>query len=178
MDKFIAALPALPVKLVTLPLMKTARFVHAVTMVVWKPLQEAGQLHSRPNRQFKRGNVHSLSNFQPVESITARDVAAAARRGDLLSQQILTRAGTHIGIAIAGLVNMFNPGMIIIGGGVAQTGDIILEPIRQAVQRRSLPAATRIVRITTSMLGRRSSSMGAVIQAITIALHMLQNERR
>ncbi len=118
----------------------------------------------------QRGERTSLSNFHPVESITAREVGAAARRGDLLSQQILTRAGTHIGIAIAGLVNMFNPGMIIIGGGVAQNGDIILEPIRQAVQRRSLPAATRIVRITTSMLGRRSSSMGAVIQAITIAL--------
>jgi glucokinase-like ROK family protein len=118
----------------------------------------------------KEGHRTTLSHFHPTESITARDVAAAARRGDLLAQQILTKAGTHIGIAIAGLVNMFNPGMIIIGGGIAQTGDIILEPIRQAVQRRSLPAATRIVRITTSMLGRRSSSMGAVIQAITIAL--------
>jgi predicted NBD/HSP70 family sugar kinase len=76
--------------------------------------------------------------------------------------------------------------MIIIGGGVALTGDILLEPIRQAVQRRSLPAATRIVRITTSMMGRRSSSMGAVIQAITIAFRhavdrrpdMQQKERR
>ena len=124
----------------------------------------------------QKGQRTSLSN-RPIESITARDVAAAARRGDILSQQILTRAGTHIGIAIASLVNMFNPGMIIIGGGVAQTGDIILEPIRQAVQRRSLPAATRIVRITTSMLGRRSSSMGAVIQAITIALRQVAERR-
>ena len=123
------------------------------------------------------GQRTSLAHFRPVESITASDVAAAARRGDLLSQQILTRAGTHIGIAIAGLVNMFNPGMIIIGGGLAQTGDIILEPIRQAVQRRSLPAATRIVRITTSMLGRRSSSMGAVIQAITIALRQVAERK-
>jgi predicted NBD/HSP70 family sugar kinase len=112
-----------------------------------------------------------------VESITAREVASAARRGDLLAQQILTRAGSYIGIAIAGLVNMFNPGMIIIGGGVAQTGDILLEPIRQAVQRRSLPAATRVVRITTAMLGRRSSSMGAVIQALTVALHQVADRK-
>jgi glucokinase-like ROK family protein len=124
-----------------------------------------------------RNHKTSLSSIQPVESITARDVATAACRGDLLAQQILTTAGTHIGIAIAGLVNMFNPGMIIIGGGLAQTGDIILEPIRQAVQRRSLPAATRIVRITTSMLGRRSSSMGAVVQAITIALHQITERK-
>lgn len=118
-----------------------------------------------------------LTAIQPIEKISAREVAAAARRGDLLSQQILARAGTQMGIAIAGLVNLFNPGLVIIGGGVAQTGDILLEPMRQAVQRRSLPAATRVVRITTAMLGRRSSSIGAVIQALTIALHQVADRK-
>lgn len=124
-----------------------------------------------------KGQRTQLASIHPPEGITAKDVAAAARRGDLVSQQILTRAGGHIGIAIAGLVNMFNPGMVIIGGGVAQTGDILLEPMRQTVQRRSLPAATRVVRITTAMLGRRSSSMGAIIQALTIALHHVADEK-
>jgi glucokinase-like ROK family protein len=118
-----------------------------------------------------------LANIKPIESITARNVAAAARLGDLLSQQILSRAGTYVGIAIAGVVNMFNPGIIIIGGGVAQSGDILLEPIRIAVQRRSLPAATRVLRITTAMLGRRSSSMGGIIQAITIATHQVADRK-
>ncbi|MBN2386234.1 MAG: ROK family transcriptional regulator [Anaerolineales bacterium] len=124
-----------------------------------------------------KGQRTQLSAIQPVETISARDVAAAARRGDLLSQQILNKAGSHIGIAIAGLVNLFNPGMVIIGGGVAQTGDILLEPMRQAVQRRSLPAATRVVRITTAMLGRRSSSLGAIVQASTIALHQCADRK-
>ena len=118
-----------------------------------------------------------LANIKPIESITARDVASAARLGDLAAQQILNRAGTYVGIAIAGVVNMFNPGMVIIGGGVAQSGDILLEPIRLAVQRRSLPAATRAVRITTAMLGRRSSSMGAIIQALTIASHQVADRK-
>jgi glucokinase-like ROK family protein len=125
----------------------------------------------------RKGQRTQLSSLPSVDGITARDVAAAARRGDLLAQQILGRAGSYIGIAIAGLVNLFNPGMVIIGGGVAQTGDILLEPMRQAVQRRSLPAATRAVRITTAMLGRRSSSMGAVIQALTIALHHVADRK-
>jgi glucokinase-like ROK family protein len=124
-----------------------------------------------------KGTRTQLSRITPVENITARDVASAARKGDLVSQQILAKAGAHIGIAIAGLVNLFNPGMVIIGGGVAQTGDILLEPMRQAVERRSLPAATRVVRITTAMLGRRSSSMGAVIQALTIALHQVADRK-
>lgn len=125
----------------------------------------------------RKGQRTQLSSIKPVEAITARDVAAAARLGDLVAQQILTHAGTYVGIAIAGMVNMFNPGMVIIGGGVAQSGDILLEPIRLAVQRRSLPAATRAVRITTAMLGRRSSSMGAIIQAITIASRQVSERK-
>jgi predicted NBD/HSP70 family sugar kinase len=66
----------------------------------------------------------------------------------------------HIGIAIAGMVNLFNPGLVVLGGGVAQIGDLFLEPMRQAVRKRSLPASVRAVRITTAVLGRRSSSMG------------------
>jgi len=118
-----------------------------------------------------------LTDFLSDGAITAQQVAAAARQGDLAAQQILTQAGVHIGIAIAGLVNLFNPGMVIIGGGVSQNGDIILDPIRQVVNRRSLPAATRVVRITTAMLGRRSSSIGAVIQALTLALYQITDRK-
>ena len=126
---------------------------------------------------IKKGQRTSLANFQSNGTITAQQVATAARQGDLVAQQILSQAGSHIGSALAGLVNLFNPGMVIIGGGVSQTGDIILEPIRQVVNRRSLPAATRVVRITTAMLGRRSSSIGAVIQALTIALHQITDRK-
>ena len=125
----------------------------------------------------RKGKRTQLAAIQPLESIGAREVAAAARLGDLLAQQILAKAGTHIGIAIAGLVNLFNPGMIVIGGGVARAGDLLLEPMRQAVQRRSLASSTRVVRITTAMLGRRSSGMGAVIQALTIALHQVTDRK-
>jgi predicted NBD/HSP70 family sugar kinase len=118
-----------------------------------------------------------LATISPVESITAREVADAARRGDLIAQQILQQAGLHIGIAIAGMVNLFNPGLVVVGGGVAQIGDLFLEPMRQAVQKRSLPASVRAVRISTAVLGRRSSSMGAVIQALTIALHLLADRK-
>ena len=123
------------------------------------------------------GQRTRLASFQTDGTISARQVAAAARQGDLVAQRILGQAGAHIGIAIAGLVNIFNPGMVIIGGGVSQNGDIILEPIRQVVNRRSLPAATRVVHITTAMLGRRSSSIGAAIQALTIALHQIADRK-
>lgn len=128
---------------------------------------------SQAQEAVHNGKRTILSEIVPVERISAQDVAGAARQGDLISQQILARAGSHLGIAIAGLVNIFNPNMVVVGGGVAQIGDLFLEPVRQAVQRRSLPAAAHAVRITTALLGRRSSSMGAVVQALTIALHHL-----
>jgi predicted NBD/HSP70 family sugar kinase len=109
--------------------------------------------------------------------ITAREVAAAARKGDLLAQRIVAQAGGHLGVAIAGLVNLFNPGLIVVGGGVAEIGDLFLQPVRDTVQRRSLPAAARVVKITTAVLGRRSSSMGAVVQALSIALHQVAERK-
>ncbi|MCP4141505.1 MAG: ROK family transcriptional regulator [Chloroflexi bacterium] len=108
-----------------------------------------------------------------TKNISAKDVAFAAQRGDLLAQEIMEEAGEHLGVALAGLINIFNPDMIIVGGGVAQMGDILLEPIRKTVKERSLLSATTNVRITTALLGRRSSSMGAVAQALSIAIHMI-----
>ena len=109
----------------------------------------------------------------PLEEISAKSVAKAAQRGDLVSQKIMEEAGKNLGVALAGLVNIFNPDMIVVGGGVAQIGDLFLEPIRKTVEQRSLPAATGNVRITSALLGKRSSSMGAVVQALSIALHAL-----
>ena len=106
-----------------------------------------------------------------AEKITAHEVAEAARRGDLHAQEILRRAGTFIGIAIAGLINLFNPSIVIIGGGVAQVGDLLTAPIRQAVRERAMRASEQSVRITTAMLGRRSLLMGATVQAINVAIH-------
>lgn len=114
----------------------------------------------------------------PDENLTAQEVAKAARRGDLPSQEIIMRAGTFIGIAIAGLVNLFNPGAVIIGGGVALSGDLLTTSIRQAVRERSLRAPGQGVHITSAMLGRRSSLMGAIVQAVNIAIHDLIERKK
>jgi predicted NBD/HSP70 family sugar kinase len=98
-------------------------------------------------------------------------VISASRRGDLFAQQLMADAGSHLGTAVAGLVNLFNPGMVVIGGGVAQIGDLFIEPIRRTVHQRSLRVASRAVRITVAVLGRRSSGMGAIVQALSFALH-------
>lgn len=133
-----------------------------------------GQAIAKQAQEAMRSNGRTqLSSLAPIDKITAREVAMAAQRGDLAAQQILAQAGAALGTAVANFINLLNPGMVVIGGGVAQIGDLFLQPIREAVQERSLRAVAQNVRITAAVLGRRSSLMGAVAQAITISLHQL-----
>jgi glucokinase-like ROK family protein len=128
---------------------------------------------------IKIGQRTELSAIDPIDSIKSCDVIAAACNGDLLSQKILSEAGYHLGTAIAGLVNLFNPSMIVVGGGVSQIGDLLLEPIRRTVQKRSLKMASKGLRISTALLGRKSSGMGAVVQALSLVLHAeIENTER
>ena len=136
-----------------------------------------GHAIASQGRKLVASGKRTLLSEKSPESITAQDVAEAARRGDLIAQEIIKRSGTFIGIAIAGLINLINPSTVIIGGGVAQVGDILTGPIRQAVRERSLRASEHRVRITTAMLGRRSSLMGALVQAIHVAIHTTIEQR-
>jgi glucokinase-like ROK family protein len=130
-----------------------------------------GHAIAEQGKSLVQSGKRTLLSDVAREKITAHEVAEAARRGDLHAQEILRRSGTFIGIAIAGLINLFNPSIVIIGGGVAQVGDLLTAPIRQAVRERAMRASEQSVRITTAMLGRRSLLMGATVQAINVAIH-------
>jgi glucokinase-like ROK family protein len=93
--------------------------------------------------------------------LTAHDVGDAAAYGDRFAVDLLTRAGTTIGRTLATLVNFFNPSLIVVGGGVANAGDQFLAAIRQATYGRSLPLATRDLRIARSPLGDEAGQRGA-----------------
>lgn len=122
-------------------------------------------------QKWVESGKRTLLSDSASKTISVRDVAEAARRGDLAAQEILNRSGTFIGIAVAGLINLINPSVVIIGGGVAEVGDLLTAPIRKMVRERSLRAAEHTVKITTAMLGRRSTLIGAMVQATNTAVH-------
>jgi glucokinase-like ROK family protein len=93
--------------------------------------------------------------------LEAKDVSRAAQHGDPVSVDLLGRSGRLVGTMLATLVNFYNPSLVIIGGGVAASGDMLLAAVRQAVYRRSLPLATRDLRIARSPLDDRAGLMGA-----------------
>src|SRR3990172_5821964 len=80
--------------------------------------------------ELARGVPSSLKNKIPI---TARRVAEAARSGDSLSIAALQRAGTFLGMAIADYLHIFNPTLVILGGGVSRSGDLLLDSVRKAI---------------------------------------------
>lgn len=76
-------------------------------------------------------------------AVTPESIALAAMDGDALAISLVQRSARLIGESIAGLVNMFNPGVIVVGGAVSSAGEIFLAEVRQRIYELSLPLATR-----------------------------------
>ncbi len=127
-------------------------------------------------RVLAREKKNSLLAQRPVETIGVEEVADAARRGDRDAQEILDRAGNFIGIAITALINLVNPSVVIIGGSVADAGDLLTNPIRNMVMEGSIRALKSGTRITTAVLGKRSILLGSLIAAASLSIHQKIDE--
>lgn len=103
---------------------------------------------------------------QEGRRVTAGDVGRAAQHGDATSVALMTRSGRLVGETLATLVNAFNPAMVVVGGGVADAGDLLLAAIRETVYRRSLPLATRDLRIVRSPVSRDTELLGAAFMVL------------
>ncbi len=110
-------------------------------------------------------------------ALKSEDVAAAAREGDRAAIEIIQSSGQLIGDVLAGLVNFFNPSLIIVGGGVANIGNQLLASIRQAVLRRSTALATRNLAANYSSIGTEAGVIGAIHLALEY-LFVVQNKGR
>jgi len=97
--------------------------------------------------------------------IVARDVADGAAEGDVTCIRLIRDGGRRVGGVLATLVSFANPSMIVIGGGLAQLGHILLAEIRSVVYRRSLPLATGNLPVVLSELGSRAGVTGAAVLA-------------
>lgn len=89
--------------------------------------------------------------FGAGEPLTPEGIAIAAEDGDALAISLIQRSARDVGESIAALVNMFNPGVIVIGGAVAAAGEVFLAEVRQRVYELSLPLATRDLSIVQSV---------------------------
>lgn len=112
---------------------------------------------------------HDAPRLACRDDVDIADVLRAAVEGDPASCAAIRSAGEQIGIALAGLVNLFNPSLILVDGSVARAGELLLAPVRAAIALRGLPAASARVRIVPGALGDSAIGLGAVATVLDAA---------
>ncbi len=106
----------------------------------------------------KSTKYRELANGAPI---TPYIVCEAAKAGDPVAQRIFTIIGEYIGIGMASVVNLLNPEKIIIGGGVADAGEYLLNPLSETLKKRAMKIAGETVKIVHAELGNTAGVIGA-----------------
>jgi predicted NBD/HSP70 family sugar kinase len=139
------------------------------------------RLAGHADRICRCGNVGCLEAFAGgdalarrlteagVKAANSRDVLRLVRTDDAMAVRMVREAGRSLGEVLAGCVNFFNPGVIVIGGDIGQAPEL-LAGVREVTIQRSLPLATGDLSIVASRLGDRAGVVGAAIMVIE---HML-----
>ena len=101
------------------------------------------------------------------DRISAKMVAQAADLGDAEANEILDQAMIYLGVGMANLVNLFNPQLLVIGGGLTKMGPRLFDTVRRSVDRRAFPATASAVEIKRAQLGDDVGLLGAAAVAMT-----------
>jgi glucokinase len=118
-------------------------------------------------QELSQGIPSSMTNQQPI---TAVIVSQAANQGDKLARAALARSGTYLGTAIADYLHIFNPSVVIIGGGVSQSGEALFAPLRTAMNEHVMSKKyLDNLTLTTAALGDEVGLMGALALAQNIS---------
>jgi predicted NBD/HSP70 family sugar kinase len=115
--------------------------------------------------------ITALLRESRMEEVSTRRVLELAAEGDTAARRLLADAGHALGVAAANLCNVLNPECVIVGGDLSAAGDVLLEPMRDAVRRNALPSAVADFQILAGVLGERAEMLGA------LALVMQEPER-
>ena len=123
-------------------------------------LGKAGRLAAEQNPDSALGRALAAG-----EEINGKTVTDAAQGGDRAAVQVVARVGRHLGVALAGFANIFEPDLIVIGGGVSAAGELLLGPARQEVRDRAL-APMNETPVLAAALGPDAGMIGAAEMAL------------
>ncbi|MFF9915234.1 ROK family protein [Streptomyces sp. NPDC013457] len=99
--------------------------------------------------------------------LTMERVVQLAREGDPGCRRVIADVGRHIGSGIANLCNLLNPSRVVLGGDLAEAGELVLAPIRDSVSRYAIPSAARQLSLAPGALGGRAEVLGALALALS-----------
>jgi len=98
-----------------------------------------------------------------LNRITPEILSHAARKGDRLSRAIWNEVGHYLGIGLAGIVNVYNPHRIVIGGGVAEAGEVLFRPTRSSLKRHAFSFPMKHLKVVKAKLGNDAGVVGASV---------------
>ena len=118
----------------------------------------------RAREALSGGEVSILTTMVEgkLEAISAQTVYDAAKRGDVLAREVVRDTARFLGAGIANLLNIFNPDVVVLAGGVTQAGDWLFEPLRAEVKRRAFRPAVEACEIVPGTLPGTAGVVGAV----------------
>lgn len=126
----------------------------------------SGTAIGRRARELAVENPESaLGRLATRRQILGEDVTELAREGDEVALSVLKETGTWLGVGLAGFINIFNPEVVAVGGGVMEAGDLILEAARREVKIRSRPPSSDLAEVKVATLGPKSGVLGAAALA-------------
>ncbi|MBN1224755.1 MAG: ROK family protein [Candidatus Aminicenantes bacterium] len=108
-------------------------------------------------------SYRTLSNS--AEDIPLQDVFRRAEKGDSAARKAVAQAGYFLGIGLSLAINFLNPDQILLGGGVMESGDLLISPALEEARRRSFPASFECCRIERAKLGNKAGFIGAALWA-------------
>lgn len=129
----------------------------------WEALASGTAMAAEAIRRLESDEESSLATrfADRIREITPVEIGEAALEGDSFSLDVIAWSARHVGVGLANLVNIFNPELIIIGGGLSKMGDILLKPAVKTMNDRAFPLLAQAVRIVSSPLGDDAGVMGA-----------------
>jgi len=119
----------------------------------------------RAFERLHRDGTSSLSKLAINRNFTAADIAHEANNGDDFSLMMIERTGKYMGTGVASVINLLNIERIVLGGGVMDAGDLILNPIIQEAKRRAFQPCFEVTQIVVATLGADAASIGAAMLA-------------
>ncbi|AYO29965.1 ROK family transcriptional regulator [Biomaibacter acetigenes] len=128
----------------------------------WEEYASEKALFKYLRDQVSRYTSDSDINRENIDTLTIFDIVDAAKAGDDLAVSAFRLVGKHLGIGVAGIINTFNPDLVIIGNTISLAGDIVMQEITEEVSKRSFITKYSEVTIAPSHLNMHACAMGAV----------------
>lgn len=110
--------------------------------------------------KLESGRKSLLSQIDPSR-MTPKDISEAAIEGDDVALEVLREVGGHLGVGLGSVANLLNIERVVVGGGVANAGDLILDPARESLNRVAFAVSRETIEVVPAVLGEQAGLVGA-----------------